>query len=176
MSDIERARFEEFLGAPIDLGETAAELVLDASILAAPVASADAELAHYLRGVLERAAPCDDDEAPLLKDVRATIRDALPHGAVTAGEVAKGLGVGQRTLQRRLADLGVTFAEVLDSTRHDLAERYLARPELSLSEVAYLLGYSEQASFHRAFRRWHHATPAEHRRRLLAETSGARSG
>lgn len=164
MSDIERALYETFLGAPIELGGDRAELVLDAAILGAPIASADAELSRYLNGVLERSAPSVDDEAPLLRDVRAAIRDALPHGAATTGQVARTLGLGQRTLQRRLAGLEVSFAEVLDSTRQHLAERYLEGPELSLAEIAYLLGYGERASFYRAFRRWHDSTPAEYRR------------
>ncbi len=166
MSDVERARFEAFLGAPIELGADAAELVLDAAILAAPIASADAELATYLRGVLERAAPLEDDEPPLLREVRDAIQSALVRGAPTASQVAAALGLGHRTLQRRLAALGVSFAEVLESTRRGLAERYLARPELTLSEIAFLLGYSEQASFHRAFRRWHDATPAAYRQSI----------
>ncbi len=166
MSHVERARFEDFLGAPIEIGADAATLTLEASIVDVPIASADAELARYLQGVLERAAPNAQDEAPLLGQVRSAIQSGLLHGAVTAGEIAEKLALGQRTLQRRLADLGVSFADVLDSTRQGLAERYLARPELSLSEVAYLLGYSEQASFHRAFRRWHDETPATYRRQL----------
>lgn len=163
MSDLERARFEPLVGAPIELGADAATLVLDASILAAPITSADPELADYLRGVLERAAPGGEAEAPLLREVREAIQGELVQGTVTAGGIAKQLGLGQRTLQRRLARHGVTFAEVLDTTRRDLAERYLARPELSLSEIAYLLGYTEQASFHRAFRRWHDTTPTAYR-------------
>ncbi len=167
LSDVERTRYEDFLGAPIEVGAEAAELVLEASILGAPISSADAELATYLRGVLERAAPSERDEAPLLRQLRAAIQSALQHGSVTAGQVAKSVGLGQRTLQRRLESLGVSFAEVLDATRRDLAESYLARPELSLAEIAYLLGYSEQASFHRAFRQWHDVTPAAYRRTIV---------
>jgi AraC-like DNA-binding protein len=170
MSDVERMRYEEFLGAPIEVGADATELVLEASILNVRITSADAELATYLGGVLERAAH-RGDEAPLLRQVRAAIQSALMHGGVTASQVAKSLGVGHRTLQRRLGRLGVSFAEVVGATRRDLAESYLARPELSLGEVAYLLGYSEQASFHRAFRQWHDVTPAAYRRTLV----GARS-
>ena len=168
MSDVERTRYEEFLGAPIEVGASAAELVLEASILAAPITSADAELAAYLRRVLERAGPSGGDEAQsLLRQVRAAIQSALLRGPVTAGQVAKSLGLGHRTLQRRLGGLGLSFAELLDATRRDLAERYLARPELSLAEIAYLLGYSEQASFHRAFRQWHAVTPAVYRRAIV---------
>ncbi|MFK7988396.1 MAG: helix-turn-helix domain-containing protein [Sandaracinaceae bacterium] len=168
MSDIERTRYEAFLGAPIELGAEAAELVMVASIVATPIASADAELASYLKGVLERTAPPEDDDPPLLREVRDAIRESLPHGGATTGQVAKRLGMGPRTLQRRLADLDLSFAEALDSTRQGLAARYLAGPELSVSEIAYLLGYNERASFYRAFRRWHDTTPAAYRRELRA--------
>lgn len=127
----------------------------------------DLRVERFFRSILERAAPFEN-EPPLLGEVRRTIRDRLVHGTPTAKEVAHALHLGQRTLQRRLSDLGLGFYEVLDSTRRTLAEGYLADPTLSLSEVAYLLGYAEQASFFRAFRRWHGQTPAAFRRAHLS--------
>jgi AraC-like DNA-binding protein len=73
------------------------------------------------------------------------------------------MGTTTRTLQRRLADAGVTYNEVLEATRRDAAEQYLAGRVLSIGEIGYLLGYSEPAAFHRAFKRWHGVTPAAFR-------------
>ncbi|MCA9566293.1 MAG: helix-turn-helix transcriptional regulator [Myxococcales bacterium] len=71
-----------------------------------------------------------------------------------------------RTLQRRLTEHDVTYAGLLEQTRRGLAERYLADPNLTLAEVAYLCGYEEQTSFFRAFRQWTGETPASRRATL----------
>jgi AraC-like DNA-binding protein len=68
-----------------------------------------------------------------------------------------------RTLQRRLSDLRTSFQEVLDLVRFDLARAYLKDARLDVSQVAYLLGYSELRAFDRAFRRWADLSPSEWR-------------
>ena len=138
-------------------------LTFGPDLLSTPVRSADAELAAYFQSVLETAGVFEDDEPELVRQIRTAVRDGLMQGTPTATEVARVLGLGARTLARRLADLDLTFAKVLESTRRTLAERYLGDPKLSLAEVAYLLGYRDQSSFYRAFRRWHGQTPAAYR-------------
>ncbi|MBC8073214.1 MAG: helix-turn-helix transcriptional regulator, partial [Deltaproteobacteria bacterium] len=108
----------------------------------------------------------DGGEDELLGRARIAVRDALLHGAPTAASLARTLGLGQRTLQRRLAELGTSYAELLESTRRVLAEGYLHDRTLGLAEIAYLLGYDEQTSFFRAFRRWHGQAPGAYRRGL----------
>jgi len=71
-----------------------------------------------------------------------------------------------RTLQRRLAAAGLSYHALLDTVRRETAERCVADAELSLGEIAYLVGYSEPAAFHRAFKRWTGVTPQAYRRRL----------
>lgn len=160
----ERARYTCFLGAPIHLGAERASLVFERAVLSAPTASADPELAAYFDALLARVSAGPDAEPALLRDVRTVIRERLLHGTPSIAEVSRALAVGARTLQRRLAKHDTTFAEVLDSTRRTLAEGYLRDTELSSAEIAYLLGYREQASFFRAFRRWHEVTPEAYRR------------
>jgi AraC-like DNA-binding protein len=91
-------------------------------------------------------------------DLRARVErfvlEGLPKGAPTLADVADALGMGERTLARRLAGEGAPFRRIVDELRRDLAKGYLADPELSLSQIAYLLGYSEQSAFTNAFRRW----------------------
>jgi AraC-like DNA-binding protein len=70
------------------------------------------------------------------------------------------------TLARRLASEGVTFSGVLESLRSDLAERYLVDRDLSISEIAWLLGYGEVSAFTHAFKRWSGHTPREVRSRI----------
>ncbi|MFT5358452.1 MAG: AraC-like DNA-binding protein [Polyangiales bacterium] len=164
MNEIERRSYESFLGASIELGAPRAELVLNPSIRECEVATADAELAAYFRDLLENDVSFSDHEPELLRDARLAIRDALVLGTPTATMIARTLGFGQRTLQRRLAQHEQSFAKLLESTRRMLAEGYLKNHQLSIAEIGYLLGYSEQASFFRAFRGWYGATPAAYRR------------
>jgi AraC-like DNA-binding protein len=167
----ERARFEGFLGAEIATGSRYAELVFDASIVSLPIAQADPELAGYFHGVLARAAPPPCLEAALLTEVRVAIRERLHGGSPAVDEVARALRIGPRTLQRRLVAAGSSFAALLERTRRELADGYLRQPDLTLVEVAYLLGYAEQASFYRAFRRWFGATPDAYRRSQRGEAN-----
>lgn len=89
----------------------------------------------------------------------------MPHKPITLQEAASVLGLSSRTLQRRLHDQGVAFEQIVDTRRHDLAIRLLAERGASVTHVAMLLGYSDAAHFHRAFRRWEGQAPIDYRRR-----------
>ena len=78
-------------------------------------------------------------------------------------EVAEQLHMSPRTLQRRIGDSGTTYKEILDKTRHALAMAYLSAPQHSVSDVTYLLGFSCDSSFTRAFRRWTGQSPSDWR-------------
>ena len=80
--------------------------------------------------------------------------------------IAKQLGLSERTLQRRLQEEGTTFNQLLESTRKDIALGYLANPKLAAYEVSFLVGYTEPATFFRAFKRWTGKTPQEYRATL----------
>lgn len=161
-----RAMFEEILGGPVHVGAERTALVLDVGVLMLPVGSADAELASYFQAKLNAAAQFEPDEPEFANEVRKGIQHALATGKPTADRVARGLGMSARTLQRRLRDHAMRFAELLEQTRRGLAEDYLADPALTLAEVAYLCGYTEQTSFFRAFRQWTGETPSAFRARL----------
>jgi len=97
--------------------------------------------------------------------VRQLLARTLGDGNASLKTTAAKLKMSERSLQRRLADDGVTFDALLEELRHELSLRYLADPKIAISEVAYLLGYSGPSPFHRAFRRWTGATPSEIRSR-----------
>ena len=94
----------------------------------------------------------------------------LPQGRAQAGEIARRLGVGQRTFARRLSAEGVTFSEVLESTRSHLARRYLADASLSISQIAWMSGYQEVSAFTHAFKRWTGRVPRDVRSELPLPT------
>lgn len=96
--------------------------------------------------------------------VREKLGTALVRGDASLPIVAKQLGTSERVLQDRLKSEGTSFREELDATRHVLAMRYLRRTDMSIAGIALVLGYAEQSTFQRAFKRWSGQTPARYRR------------
>lgn len=140
-------------------------VVLPLSVLARPVATADPELGEYFRALLERAAAVEAGDSDFVVQVRRHVQEALALGKPTTAGVSRALGVSRRTLQRRLEGEGQSFEGLLADTRRRLAEGYLRDPSLSLPEIAWLLGYRDETSFFRAFRRWTGTTPSQWRTR-----------
>src|SRR5260370_24599967 len=101
--------------------------------------------------------------------VENAISSLLPHGRVAVEDVARRLGMSERTLARNLSDEGVNFTEILQQLRRDLAVRYLDDRKLHVSKIAWLLGFHEVSAFTHAFRRWTGKTPSQMR------TAGASS-
>lgn len=102
---------------------------------------------------------------PFLRDTRIAIRRALPGGTLTIDSLAVELGISRRTLQRRLSALGASFKSILQEVREAQSRRYLDDPRLAVTEIALLLGYSDQASFSNAFKGWCGCAPTEYRQR-----------
>lgn len=101
--------------------------------------------------------------ATLSERVRFQLLETLTGGIPTAEEIAQSLHMSVRTLHRNLQQEGATFSELLNQLRQQQATNYLTNPNISISEVAFLLGFSEISSFYRAFKRWTGTTPAEFR-------------
>ncbi len=111
----------------------------------------------YLTGTLVNRTP---DSSRL---VRILIRQLLPTGEIGLGDIALHLGVHPKALQRRLGAEGATFAELVDQTRREAAERLLSDTELNLDHVSRQLGYAEQSVFTRSCKRWFGTTPSAYR-------------
>jgi AraC-like DNA-binding protein len=99
----------------------------------------------------------------LRTSVENAITPLLPHGRARVEVVARALGMSQRTLARRLASEDLTFTMVLDAMRTNLATHYLRDETLSVSQVAWLLGFQEVGAFTYAFKRWNGQTPTQYR-------------
>lgn len=99
----------------------------------------------------------------VVADLRRILITRLAQGESDIESVARSVATSVRSLQRRLAAAGTTYQELLDSIRREAAGQFLAERALSVSEIGYLLGYSEPAAFHRAFKRWHGSTPQQFR-------------
>jgi AraC-like DNA-binding protein len=100
-------------------------------------------------------------ESTLRLELENEIVQLLPHGKTQMGEIARRLGMSQRTLARRLSSEGLTFAGILADLRVDLAKRHLTDEDLAISQIAWLLGYQEVSAFTHAFKRRTGKTPKE---------------
>lgn len=159
------ARLRDFFGAPLAFDRDTNGLSFDRALLAAPILGGDPALASYLEAHALAALKDRPQTADLADRVRAAIRDALKEGEPTLERLAVRLRLSGRTLQRRLADANTSFQNLLDDVRLGLARTYLTDERLDISEIAYLLGYSELRAFDRAFRRWVGVSPGEYRQR-----------
>jgi AraC-like DNA-binding protein len=157
-------RLAGFFGGSIAFGARTDELIFPRSIKDLMVSSADPYLNDLLVANCEQALTHRrSTRGPFRAAVENAIIPLLPHGLVRAREIATRLGLSQRTAARRLASEGVTFSKVLERLRVDLARRYLSEADLSISRIAWLLGYQEVSAFTHAFRRWTGKTPREAR-------------
>ena len=112
------------------------------------------------------------DHAQTCHRTRAVIIRHLLDGERQRPKIATILGMSERTLQRRLAAEGTSFQRLLDDTRRELARHHLGQRNISLADIAYLLGFSNQRSFFRASRRWFGRSPRDYRIRLISEEAG----
>ena len=178
-------RFEH--SAPSDIGEherifgcrlmfdaAATELTLAADMLDLPIPEADPVLARILKQQAEVELGRSLSEEPFLRRVQSLAGAAiLSSGDTSLSALAKAAGVGPRTLQRRLQGEGLTARALIDQTRVSLAARLLEERKLSLSQIAFRLGYSQTSAFHRAFLRQTGSTPQRFRNSGLSTSTSS---
>ncbi len=165
------AEHRRIFGCAPRFGRPETSVVFERAVASQTIAGYEPGLVSLLEllasGMLEKLGEADD----LMARVEQLVARRLEEGVPSLDDVADQLGVGKRVLQRRLQQSETTFQGLVESVRQRLAERYLENPSLSLHEIAFLLGYTDPSNFHRAFRRWFGATPAEVRARR-SRTSG----
>jgi AraC-like DNA-binding protein len=158
------AEFNAFMGRDAEFAADLDEVAFPAAIKQVPLVSADPYLNELLISYCEEALSQRRSSAGTLRlSVENALVPLLPHGKARLGEIAGRLGMSERTLARRLAAEGLSFNAVLDELKFDLAKRYLRDLDLSISEIAWLLGYQEVSAFTHAFKRWSGTTPREAR-------------
>jgi AraC-like DNA-binding protein len=154
--------YEGVIGCAVEFGDTeiwefarnAVEARLPGSI--PEVASAVEAIADgYLSSL---------DEGAVAHEVREILIQTMPSGKSDQDTVARRLYRSRSTLQRQLVAEGTSYRQILESTRRSLAETYLRSNDYSQAEVAFMLGFTDQSNFARAFRRWTGMTPGEYRK------------
>jgi AraC-like DNA-binding protein len=103
------------------------------------------------------------DKSDIINRVKAAIIDQLPSGNVTETTIAEALYLSVRTMQRQLQAEDTSFKAVLNEVRSELADKYIRDNQLSLTEISFMLGFSEMSSFSRAFKRWKGESPSAFR-------------
>lgn len=155
---------EIYFGCPVHFGADRDALLVSKDLLSVPNRLGDPSISTFFDTHLENELAELADDQGLDRRVQIQISQALSAGVPTLSDVASRLGLSGRTLQRRLAERGHAFQDLVDEARKDLAGRLLRRTDYALAEVAFLTGFAEQSTFTRAFKRWSGRTPATFRR------------
>ncbi len=159
------AEYARYFNCPVFFGGGTNDIVFHKETLASPMARSDQTVSEayeqHARRLLEH--------LPAIEGVAGRVRriviEQLRGGEVTMEFMALKMAMSVPTLRRRLDQEGTTFSDIVDEIRKELAERYLREPSVAVSEVAFLLGFSSESAFHRAFRRWMGVAPSEFRAR-----------
>jgi AraC-like DNA-binding protein len=149
--------------APIAFGCETSGFSLASADIDRPMPAADARTFETIEPLLVEALGAPSVSSSFADRVAAHVAASLPEG-VDVGEVARAMHMSGRTLQRRLEQEGTTFSDVLDRALLDVARRVLADPSTTLTDVAVRLGFSDLATFTRAFKRWTGMPPGQWRR------------
>jgi AraC-like DNA-binding protein len=153
-----------FVGTKVEFGADTDEFALNLDARALPLMYSDPYLNDLLLKYCEAVlADRRGDMSQLRTRVENAISSLLPHGRVLVEDVARSLGMSERTLARKLSDGGLNFTEILQQLRRDLSVRYLHERKLHVSKIAWLLGFHEVSAFTHAFKRWTGKTPSQMR-------------
>lgn len=158
--------FDDLFQAPICYDQPADRLEFDRDVLTAPLITANPELAQVneqiLKNLLESA-----NQDQIITEIQLHILDQLKQGEPSQEDIAQSLHLSARQLRRKLQQSGTSYAQLLQDTRHDLAKKYLLQANLTVCDIAQLLGFNDQSNFSKAFKRWQGSSPASYRKQEL---------
>ncbi len=163
-----RELLEQHFGCRVKFRASRNALVFRNSDLARPFVTHNEELLAAIGGTLESELAEMAAGLGLGEQVKRALKRSLAGSRPSLQEIARELGMSTRTLQRRLGDAELTFLQLVEETRRELARHYLSQSTVELNGVAFLLGYEDANSFFRAFHAWEGTTPGEWRMRLGA--------
>jgi AraC-like DNA-binding protein len=158
-----RTLYEDYFHCVVEFGADTNQMIYHPQKMETPFRTFNSEMQALLIPHLEGQLRDYLAQKMLSEQVKAVLLMRLPNKQITIQDVASELHMSPRTLQRQLAEEGTRFQHILTATRHELARRYLRISSLDLNEIAYLLGYEEASSFHRAFHDWENLSPGQWR-------------
>jgi AraC-like DNA-binding protein len=161
--------FERYFGCPVRFGRQTNCLQIQLSDLDRKIVTADDRLLALLRQYCQDILSKQPEQQPLLVEkVERVIADQLANGQAKLDVVASEVGMSSRSLSRRLSELGTSFNDLIEGLRKQIAHRYLHETDMSCTQIAFVLGYSDVSSFNHAFKRWSGETPTAARKSLAA--------
>ncbi|WP_142780203.1 AraC family transcriptional regulator [Agrobacterium sp. T29] len=153
------AIYADYFGCPIRTEAPRNLLVLDTADLDLPFPGHNPEMLEMLTPALSAALGELEAQSSISEQVKIVLKRSLASGQPSLSDVAKQLGMSDRTLQRRITEEGSTFRDLLSEARRHLGRHLLIDPATDIDEVACLLGYQDTTSFYRAFREWEGMPP-----------------
>ncbi len=169
-----RAEVERILGPGVNYGCAANALYIGAEVLDRAAATSDPQLFDVMRRYGDQLLEARRLTSEIAGLTRRAIMARLEDGEVSLEDVALDLDLSPRTLQSRLSAAGVKFETLLQETRRDMAEILMRDSDMTLTEIALVLGFSELSAFTRAAGKWFGVTPRA-RRAELRRAAGSRS-
>jgi len=158
-----RRLYENYFGCPVKFGARRNKLFFRAEDINQPFVTHNPELLELVAPQLEAELKQQLADSPLREQAKGILKRLLAGQKPRLEDVAVELRVSARTLQRRLLEEGITFHDLVEEARREMAQHYLSQPSLELNETAYLLGYEDPNSFIRAFHKWEGTSPGEWR-------------
>lgn len=158
------AHHQAYFDCPVHFGADKDALLLSRDALEVPNLLGDEGITQFLVSHLDHELSAIKDTLNLAAQTKDQIARALSEGLPKMADIARRLGMSVRSFHRRLAEHGVTFQTLTEETRREIASGMLRDETYSLSEIAFMAGFSEQSAFTRAFKRWTGQTPAQFRK------------
>ncbi len=156
----------DYFQCQVEFNATTSMLVFDSQQASIPLLSGNPQVNQIheklLTELLSRVNKND-----LINMVTTIVCDNLPLGAPSQTDVANQLNMSLRNLQRKLHDKGTNYKDILDNIRKKMTMGYISQKHLSISEISYLVGFSDTSNFNRAFRRWTNQAPGKYRMEKL---------
>ena len=159
--------FQQLFRCPVNYGMEANVIRFPAAWLTLPLAQNTLSLSHFLKDSLARIIGGQARPERLSDRIRSLLGREYGNQFPELTDICVRLNLTSQTLRRRLKDEDTSYQVIKDQMREEAARFYLAKPLLSIDEIALMMGYSEASAFHRAFKQWTGMTPAACRRQLL---------
>jgi AraC-like DNA-binding protein len=160
--------YERILETTARFGMPSNAVVMRKERLEVPMLRANSDLSAAFEAQARRVLESMKQKEDIVARVREEAASELRTGPANMKKTARRLGFGVATLRRKLENEGTTFSAIVDDLRRELAEEHLGHGDLSISEIAFLLGFSDVRAFGRAFRRWTGSSPSEFRAKRAA--------
>ncbi|REJ76449.1 MAG: AraC family transcriptional regulator [Acidobacteria bacterium] len=154
---------KRYFGCPVHFGSDKDAVLVTRGQLNAPNRLGDKSISRFLDKHLETEVKELEESETLDQMVCRQISRSLSEGTPAISDIARQLGMSSRSLQRKLSEDNLTYRELMERSRRELARRLLQQTDYSLAEVAFMTGFSEQSAFSRAFKRWEGETPRSYR-------------